>query len=283
MKTSLKDIAEELRLSKTTVSWVLSGRGNERGISQATQDRVKQCARRMNYQPNLLARSLNTGVSSTIGLILPSISDSFYSQVAREVEMEAERHGYSLMICSSESEGERENRMIRMFRAKQVDGIILAPTKISKTEIRQLIDDAFPLVVFDRYFSELKTHYIIIDNEQSSYRLVSHLIERGARPDRHRDDQPASDHDGSAACGYARALTEAGLPVDPDLYGEAAFVGYEENVFRALDRIFAKAPTWTVFSLRPISWRSRRSVISTAAGSTSTTVTGWPVFTRCLR
>ena len=54
MKTSLKDIAEELRLSKTTVSWVLSGRGNERGISQATQDRVKQCARRMNYQPNLL-------------------------------------------------------------------------------------------------------------------------------------------------------------------------------------------------------------------------------------
>ena len=121
MKTSLKDIAEELRLSKTTVSWVLSGRGNERGISQATQERVKQCARRMNYQPNLLARSLNTGVSSTIGLILPSISDSFYSQVAREVEMEAERHGYSLMICSSESEGERENRMIRMFRAKQVD------------------------------------------------------------------------------------------------------------------------------------------------------------------
>ena len=71
--------------------------------------------------------------------------------------------------------------MIRMFRAKQVDGIILAPTKISKTEIRQLVDDAFPLVVFDRYFSELKTHYIIIDNEQSSYRLVSHLIERGAR------------------------------------------------------------------------------------------------------
>ena len=241
MKTSLKDIAEELRLSKTTVSWVLSGRGNERGISQATQDRVKQCARRMNYQPNLLARSLNTGVSSTIGLILPSISDSFYSQVAREVEMEAERHGYSLMICSSESEGERENRMIRMFRAKQVDGIILAPTKISKTEIRQLVDDAFPLVVFDRYFSELKTHYIIIDNEQSSYRLVSHLIERGARRIAIVTTNPHLTTMDQRRAGYARALTEAGLPVDPDLYGEAAFVGYEENVFRALDRIFAMA------------------------------------------
>ena len=279
MKTSLKDIAEELRLSKTTVSWVLSGRGNERGISQATQDRVKQCARRMNYQPNLLARSLNTGVSSTIGLILPSISDSFYSQVAREVEMEAERHGYSLMICSSESEGERENRMIRMFRAKQVDGIILAPTKISKTEIRQLVDDAFPLVVFDRYFSELKTHYIIIDNEQSSYRLVSHLIERGARRIAIVTTNPHLTTMDQRRAGYARALTEAGLPVDPDLYGEAA-----KRTCSARSTGFSpRRPTWTVFSLRPISWRSRRSVISTAAGSTSTTVTGWPVFTRCLR
>ena len=121
MGTSLKDIAETLNLSKTTVSWVLSGRADEKGISAATQQRV-------NYRPNLLARSLNTGESGMIGLILPSISDSFYSQVAREVEMEVEEHGYSLMICSSESEPERENRMIRLFRAKQVDGLIIAPS-----------------------------------------------------------------------------------------------------------------------------------------------------------
>ena len=123
MKTSLKDIAETLKLSKTTISWVLSGKGDEKGISLATQEKVFQCAKQLNYQPNLLARSLNTGISGTIGLIIPDITDSFYSKVARSIEKEAETQGYSLMICSSESEIERENRMIRLFKAKQVDGI----------------------------------------------------------------------------------------------------------------------------------------------------------------
>ena len=107
-----------------------------------------------------------------IGLILPSISDSFYSQVAREVEMEVEEHGYSLMICSSESEPERENRMIRLFRAKQVDGLIIAPTVRSGEEIRRLVDESFPFVVFDRRFPKLDTHCVLIDNERSSYALV---------------------------------------------------------------------------------------------------------------
>ena len=71
MGTSLKDIAETLNLSKTTVSWVLSGRADEKGISAATQQRVSRCAQRLNYRPNLLARSLNTGESGMIGLILP--------------------------------------------------------------------------------------------------------------------------------------------------------------------------------------------------------------------
>ena len=77
MKTSLKDIAETLKLSKTTISWVLSGKGDEKGISLATQEKVFQCAKQLNYQPNLLARSLNTGISGTIGLIIPDITDSF--------------------------------------------------------------------------------------------------------------------------------------------------------------------------------------------------------------
>ena len=168
MGTSLKDIAETLNLSKTTVSWVLSGRADEKGISAATQQRVSRCAQRLNYRPNLLARSLNTGESGMIGLILPSISDSFYSQVAREVEMEVEEHGYSLMICSSESEPERENRMIRLFRAKQVDGLIIAPTVRSGEEIRRLVDESFALVVLDRPIPKLATPCVLVDKERTS-------------------------------------------------------------------------------------------------------------------
>lgn len=125
MGASLKDIACKLNLSKTTVSWVLSGQGDKKGISAETQSRVLACARSLAYEPNLLARSLNTGVSKTIGLILPSISDTFFAHIADRIESEAEREGYSLMIAGSNSETERENALIRLFRSKKVDGIII--------------------------------------------------------------------------------------------------------------------------------------------------------------
>ena len=119
MGASLKDIACKLNLSKTTVSWVLSGQGDKKGISAETQSRVLACARSLAYEPNLLARSLNTGVSKTIGLILPSISDTFFAHIADWIESEAEREGYSLMIAGSNSETERENALIRLFRSKR--------------------------------------------------------------------------------------------------------------------------------------------------------------------
>jgi len=242
MSASLKDIASALNLSKTTVSWVLSGRAEERGISPATRERVLRYAADLDYQPNLLARSLNTGTTGTIGLILPSISDSFYSQVAREVEMEAERHGYSLMICSSESEIERENRMIRVFRAKRVDGIILAPTEVSKVEIERLVAEGYPLVTFDRYFPELPVPYVIVDNERSSYDLVRRLLEKGCRKIAVVTTNPHLRTMDMRREGYTRALAEAGLAAGAELYAEAAFAGYEKNIDSALDRIFERVP-----------------------------------------
>ena len=240
MGTSLKDIAETLNLSKTTVSWVLSGRADEKGISAATQQRVSRCAQRLNYRPNLLARSLNTGESGMIGLILPSISDSFYSQVAREVEMEVEEHGYSLMICSSESEPERENRMIRLFRAKQVDGLIIAPTVRSGEEIRRLVDESFPFVVFDRRFPKLDTHCVLIDNERSSYALVRRLTEDGFRRIAVITTNPHLETMDARRAGYGRALADSGIAFDESLYGEVEFAGYERNLPGVLDRIFAR-------------------------------------------
>lgn len=242
MSASLKDIASALNLSKTTVSWVLSGRAEEKGISPATRQRVLRYATDLDYQPNLLARSLNTGTTGTIGLILPSISDSFYSQVAREVEMEAERHGYSLMICSSESEIERENRMIRVFRAKRVDGIILAPTKISKAEVERLVDENYPLVTFDRYFPELPVPYVIVDNEQSSYDLVRRLIAKGCRKIAVVTTNPHLRTMDMRREGYVRALSEAGLAVGDELYAEVAFAGYEKRIDAVLDRLFERVP-----------------------------------------
>ena len=164
MGASLKDIACKLNLSKTTVSWVLSGQGDKKGISAETQSRVLACARSLAYEPNLLARSLNTGVSKTIGLILPSISDTFFAHIADRIESEAEREGYSLMIAGSNSETERENALIRLFRSKKVDGIIIAPADASGREVGRLAESGCPVVLFDRGLAKTDAGCVVIDN-----------------------------------------------------------------------------------------------------------------------
>lgn len=242
MKTSLKDIAEKLHLSKTTISWVLSGQGDKKSISATTQKKIFDCAKAFNYQPNLLARSLNTGISKTIGLIIPDITNTFYSSIAHAIEINLEQNGYSLMIGSSESDIERENKMIRLFRGRQVDGLIIAPTKISKVEIQNMVDEGYPLVLFDRYFPEMKSDYVIIDNEKASYELVCKMIEKGAKKIAILTTNPYPQTINMRHDGYARAITESNLALNPDLYGEVPFIHYEEEVYKTLDHIFAKTP-----------------------------------------
>ncbi len=242
MRPSLKDIAAELKLSKTTVSWVLSGQAKQKGISEATANKVMEYAMKLNYQPNLVARSLNTGETKTIGLILPSIADSFYSEVALEIEARARECGYSLMISSSESDINREDDIISSFVSKQVDGIIVAPTKRSKIEIQHLIDQSYPLVTIDRYFPELNTSYIIINNRDSSYMLTKHLINKGCKKIVLLTTNPHLTTMNQRREGYEDALRESGIAIAPNLNGDIDFSGYKKNVYKVLDNIFKSVP-----------------------------------------
>ena len=181
MKVSLKNIAEALNLSKATVSWILSGQGEAKGFSEATIKRVKDYAESVNYRPNLLARSLSLGTSNTIGLIIPFLGDTFYAQLASAIELEAARNKYALIVCSSEGDGDKEFELIRTLKAKQVDGIIIAPTKVSKKGIDLLSEETFPYVLVDRYYPNLASNYVIVNNTQSCYDVVHYLGKKGAR------------------------------------------------------------------------------------------------------
>ena len=152
MGVLLKDVAKALNLSKATVSWILSGKGEEKGFSDATIKLVKESAARMGYSPNLLARSLSLGSTHTIALIIPAIGDTFYSQMAQAVEKQAHECGYTLIISSSESNAEKERQLIRALRAQQVDGLIIAPSKGELSAIRSMMDEHYPFVFIDRYY-----------------------------------------------------------------------------------------------------------------------------------
>ena len=110
--SSLKTIAEQAGVSKTTVSFVLNGRGDEKNISAETQKRIADTAKRLNYRPNHLARSLSLGRSYTIGFIVPDISNPFFGKIARLVEHFAEDKGYSVMVASTDENPLKEQAII---------------------------------------------------------------------------------------------------------------------------------------------------------------------------
>lgn len=242
MQSSIRDIAKATNLSMTTVSWVLSGKGKEHAISDATCKRVEQCAKEMNYQPNLLARSLHVGVTNTLGLIVPSIGDQFYSSIVKFMELEAEKRGYALMVSSSENDLERESKMIDVLRAKQVDGILLAPTKFSQVKIEQMLEDKYPFVLFDRYFPELNTNYVIIDNEDSAFRLVSNLISKGYKKTAILTTNTHLYTMKQRYNGYLNAYANHAAVADNALYGKIDSNNYETSSEEVLDRIFSEVP-----------------------------------------
>lgn len=159
----------------------MSGQGEAKGFSEATIKRVKEYADSVNYRPNQVARSLSLGTSNTLGLIIPFIGDTFYAQLAQAVETEAARNNYALFVCSSEGDGDKEYKLIQMLKSKQVDGIIVAPTKVSRKGIDLLTKDSLPFVLVDRYYPNVPTNYVIVNNSQSCYDLVYHIGKKEPR------------------------------------------------------------------------------------------------------
>lgn len=181
MSVSIKDIASALKLSKATVSWILSGQGEVKGFSDATIRRVKEYARSVNYRPNLLARSLSVGASNTVGLVVPFIDDTFYSRLARVIEARLAVRGYLLMICSSGGDAAKERELVKTLMAKQADGVIVASCQGEDMGCTLPFDSSFPHVLVDRCNPDMHSPFVIVDNYRSSSRLASALVGMGAR------------------------------------------------------------------------------------------------------
>jgi LacI family transcriptional regulator len=180
-KVYLKDVAKELNVSKTAVSLVLNGKGDENKISQVTQQKIISFAKKHNYMPNQLARGLSRGKSETIGLIIPNISDTFYSKVAGVIERKAKEKGYTVLFSSSYEDPKKEGELIRSMLNRQVDGLIIASTQKNQKEIDFLKKENFPFVLFDRHYPNTDTDYVVVDNYLGTRRITEHLLNLGRR------------------------------------------------------------------------------------------------------
>lgn len=150
MVPTLVDIARETNTSVSTVSRVLSGGAMANRISKETRDRVKDAADRLGYRPNLLARSLRTRKTYTVALIVSDIANHFFGQIGSLIERSLARHGYSLMLCNSGEDIQRETDYLRLVTAKAIDGLILVPLARSKKALHQYVPESLPLVILDR-------------------------------------------------------------------------------------------------------------------------------------
>ena len=133
----------------------------------------------MSYKPNHFARGLRLGKSFTIGLIVSDIANGFYSRIARNIEDLAEEHGYNLITCSTDEDVEREQRLIKLLRSKQIDGLIVSSSQENPEEFNKLRAEGFPVVLIDRYFESLDAPCVAVQNREGAKQAAIHLIEMG--------------------------------------------------------------------------------------------------------
>lgn len=178
-KVSLKDIANHLGVSTALVSYVINNKEKEARVGFEMAEKIRKAASELNYQPNLIAKSLKSGKTNTIGLIVADISNPFFSSIARIIEDEARKHGYVVIFGSSDESAEKSKLLINVFLNRQVDAFIIAPTEDTEKQIKALQKSNTPFVLIDRYFPNIDADFVQIDNFKASYKAVEHLIKNG--------------------------------------------------------------------------------------------------------
>jgi LacI family transcriptional regulator len=203
----MKDIARDLGLSTVTISKALRGHPD---IADQTRKRVLKRMEELHYQPNLAARSLITGRTWTVGLVVPDLLHPFFAQVAKAISAEIRGQGYSLIITSSEEDPELEQREIEQLLARRVDVLVIASAQWTVENFRHIEQQQTPYVLIDRCFVGLPANFVGVDDQMVGLLGTRHLIEQGCRKIAHIRGPEASTALGRLE-GYQQALHEHGL------------------------------------------------------------------------
>ena len=213
---SIYDVAREARVSVFTVSAVINRKGR---VSATLSRRVEAAIRKLDYRPNLLARSLARQQTHTIGMVVTDIANPFFPAIVRAAEDSAQKAGYSILLCNSDDKQDKEATYLELLLSRRVDGIILnkTPGALSSAQRKMFADAGIPTVLLMRTCPGLKADLVQTDDERGAYEAVAHLGRIGHK----RIALVAGpEHVSNARArgrGYMKALEEAGLSLDPTL------------------------------------------------------------------
>lgn len=211
-KNSISSIAKELGVSPTTVSFVLNGKAKEKRISEISEKRILEYVKKVGFKPNELAKSLRTGKTKIIGLIIEDISNAFYANIARYIEYAAYSKGYRIIYCSTDNKAQKATELIQMFKNQHVDGFIITPTPHLEDCVQGLLEEQYPVVLFDRHYAEIPTDFVITNNREGAYAATQHLIEQGFKNIALVTLKEGQSQMQDRKKGYLQALKENNLP-----------------------------------------------------------------------
>lgn len=218
MAVTIYDVAREANVSMATVSRVVNGNQN---VKPATRKKVLECIERLGYRPNAVARGLASKRTTTVGVIVPDISKSYYAELSRGIADVATMYEYNIILSNSDKRTSREVELLEDHLGKQVDGLIFMSDSISE-EIRHEMETAnVPIVLAGTLGSGTNLPTVNIDHEQAAYEVVKKLIDNGHKRIAYVSGPLTRDI--NRLCkkvGYERAIKEAGLPIIEEYFIE---------------------------------------------------------------
>lgn len=223
--TTINDVARVAGVSRATVSNFL--RGNLHLMSVTTRDRVARAIDSLDYQPNALAQGLRAKRTRTIAVLIPNIDNPFFGPFVRGVQDVAQPHGDAVWLGNSDGDSREETHFIRLCRQRQVDGVILSPTRLDADGLAAVIRDQLPLVCVGPQITLPHVDTVAIDAGHVGYDATRHLLSLGRRTIGIISGPRALGHIRARLHGYSRALSEAGVAAEGSWIrdGEVSFAG----------------------------------------------------------
>ena len=228
-ETTLKEIAETLGISITTVSKALK---NYSDVSEKTRKAVIALAEELNYTPNSFAVNLRTKESKTIGLIIPEVVHHFFSNVINGIIAEAEKKGYLVIILQSNESLELEKKQVALLINKRVDGIIMSLSNESNNDfhIKEILRKEIPFVQFDKISKLIPSSKVLINDQKAAMEAVQHLIDKDCKKIAHIRGLENPQNSIDRFIGYKKALEKNGIPYDSKLVYSCKNVTFEEGI-----------------------------------------------------
>jgi LacI family transcriptional regulator len=229
-RATITDVAAEAGVHPSTVSRVLTGNGST-AIRAETQERVLAAADRLGYRPSELARSLRLQRTCALGMLVPDITNPFFSSIIKGAEDAARERDYNLILCNTEDDPEREESYLRVLREREVDGLLIASSRMADDTIAALRDQQFPFVLLNRVAGDAGDLAVLVDNHAAAFEVVTHLKDLGHRRIGHIAGPHKTTTGVERRNGYVAAIAAHGLADEPGLVVEAeaftARAGYD--------------------------------------------------------